>query len=720
VPWFKSISNAAEEMENAPVVPRVPVGGTFAVGPDDYAGLGDGLSKLINPINRDGTISDEDWIMWFNRQPTDIRQMMVGDAHDLANSIGIFGVDSPANKKALIADASKNVVKQFAKDMAHNSIRHFLYNTFTNKQIYLSLFNVANSPKNAVNIISALDWRTLMARPGGIIQTSLTDAFNRSVNGFIPIDPNEAGPLQAVLNRIVSNKTIGTVGKWGAVFSDFALAKIAGMTKEEFKSFKDIHAGNITDSSVAAAYTRALGMRNRDASKDRGFLQNEFMRAIDPWFNIGSEGVSPLADMSIATRTKIFQDLAKDVMTLPEEDSIAARLRIISRNKHHPSSGIYDMVGVADDGIYRMQDMLNSELVDNSVDAIAHKDVLDIYGKLMGKTQSNAKDLLNSPEFKSSLAELSDNKRTLLIDMIKKPTVKSMVKSFFVDLESSAVTELDMIRVSEISPNGISTFGSFPTKDISKLTIGPDGRFYTASKEDLISIWKKAHPRVDEKKFISVELNVGTDGTMEINPKYIEWMQTTGANIERMPTGKISDVRNRQALLKTQPAKYNINAEYVIKTTEGDNIYKNKPIVEQALSSIRGVSPWSTRAQITDLATIGVTKIGHADPSAYGKKYVEAINKIEHAIVQVVDTMKDEAGIKGGQGTLSFQDYQMIRDEKVEQVARTVRGYVKELLPPYAEYKDVHGPIMQFLGDGVNSEIFLSRIRLIMKQRLGV
>jgi len=161
------------------------------------------------------------------------------------------------------------------------------------------------------------------------------------------------------------------------------------------------------------------------------------------------------------------------------------------------------------------------------------------------------------------------------------------------------------------------------------------------------------------------------------------------------------------------PPKYLFDAEYIITTNEGDNIYRNKPIVEQALGKIHGISPWSTRNQIDDLATTGITKIGSAGKNTYGKKYTDAINKIEYTIGQVVDTMKNEVGMKD---LVTGR----VNEEKVEQVARTVRGHIKEMLPPYTEYKDIQGAIVQFLGKDVDSEIFLERIKLIINQKLGM
>jgi len=707
-PWFKSISGVASDLEGV-TVPRVPVGGEFAVTPDEFGG---GLEKLVKPINKDGTISDEDWIMWFNRQPTDIRQMMVGDAHDIANSIGVFGVDSPASKKALIASASKKIVTKFSKDMGQYTLRSFIFNTFTHPKIYASLFEMYASPKTIPQQIANLGLRGLMFSPTGIARNSVIDGFNRALNGMIPIDPNEPGPLHAVLNRIIGNRTIGAIGTNASSIGDFISAKLAGLKKEEWRALKGIYTGDINDASITDAATRAIGIKDRNTSEVRGFLNSEASRAFDAWFNIGAEGISPLADMSIATRTKIFQDIATKI-SVPEEEPINALLRRIKANGNHISNNVYNMGGLMDGSDYAIRGFLNTNIVDNSVDAIVHKDVLDIYGKLMGKVKSNPIDLLKSDEFKNKMMQLSKDKRELLIDMIKKPDVQAMVKRFFYGVGERVVTELDIIRVSEISPNGVSIAGSLPIRDITKFTIGPDGRFYATSKERLIQIWKTVHPLVDQSKFVSIDMNVNAGGYMALNPAYIKWQETVGINLERIPGAKLDDVMERQKVLHNMPPKYLFDAEYIITTNEGDNIYRNKPIVEQALGKIHGISPWSTRNQIDDLATTGITKIGSAGKNTYGKKYTDAINKIEYTIGQVVDTMKNEVGMKD---LVTGR----VNEEKVEQVARTVRGHIKEMLPPYTEYKDIQGAIVQFLGKDVDSEIFLERIKLIINQKLGM
>jgi hypothetical protein len=427
------------------------------------------------------------------------------------------------------------------------------------------------------------------------------------------------------------------------------------------------------------------------------------MRAIDPWFNIGAEGISPLAEMSVVHRTEVLSNLAKDVMALPEGIAISSKLREISRNRNR-LSGLYDMVNVTDDGLYKIQDILNATIIDDSVDAVRHKDVLDIYGKLRGKTRSGATDLIKSGELKDRLLELSPNKRVLLIDMIKSPQVRGVVESFFLDVETKVITELDLIRVSEISPLGIRLFGNMPTLKINKFTIGPDGKFYAAPKEEVIMLWKKMHPRVDESKFVSVEIDIG--GNEKINPEFIKWMEDVNPRFGGAKTSYVADIKRRKAAMDTKPMQYIGHPEYIIRTSEGDRIYKNKASVEQAIGSIRGISPWSTRDQLKDLATSGITKIGQDKPNIYGPKYDEAINKIEQAIKKAVNN----ADIGDDRPS----------DIKVEQIANVARIHAMDVLSPIGEYKDVHGPIIQFMGEYTNSDLFLSRVRLTITQKMNM
>jgi len=709
-PWFKSISSAAEELEQVPRKPRVPIGAKFDIGPDDFAGFGDGLSKLIKPIKPDGTISDEDWIMWFNKQPFDIRQMMVGDEHDLANSLGVFGVDAPIDKKALIVSASKNVGKVFAKDMATNSVRQLMFNTFTNSEVYSSLFDIWNSPKKAMTTISSLAWKRLMFGPGGIIKNSVTEAFNRSVNGLIPIDPNEAGPLQALINRVASTKTFNKASFWwnmlgGKFINNKLITKLSGMAEEERAVWGKVAAGDTSEAAIAEAYTKAIGMRNKKVKENSGFLQSEFMRAIDPWFNIGVEGVAPLADMSIVHRTEIFQQLAKDIITLPEDEAIAARLRPIMRNKNHISNSIFNSTSFADDGLYRIQDLVNTTVRDTEKDVLGKKEVLDIYGKLMGTQRSSAKILLTDEAFKGRLLRLPENQRTILLDLLHNPTIKSVVKKFYIDSTTSIASDLEAIRVIEITPQGMRVgIGGWPTREINNITIGPDGMMYNATKEELISMWKKADPRVDISRFVSIDVNIG-GRVVETSPTI---------SFDKMSSKKLDDIKKRQAVIKKVSATPDKNIyEYIFTLKDKDVSLKNRGMISNALMRVQGMSPFSLPSKIDELIKTGVLKVGQGNPAGYGEKYVEAINKIEGSIKQVLANMKNE--LTPGDKVIG-----RIGEDKVSDIATSVRGNIKDILSPYGEYKFVHVPINQFVGETIDSEAFLSRIRLLAHQMYGV
>jgi SPP1 gp7 family putative phage head morphogenesis protein len=713
-PWFKSVSNAAEEMEAEIRKPRVAIGQTFNIGPDDFAGFGDGLSKLVRPVNADGTISDEDWIMWFNKQPFDIRQMMVGDVHNMANALGVFGVDSPVDKKAFIVNASKNIAKTFAKDMTKNTIRQTVYNTLTDGSVLQAIADIASDPKNAASILAKVPFRRLMFKKGGVLQTSSAEAFNRSVGGLMPIDPNEIGPLQMLISRITGDKTVGKIAKFMKPWGTTVMAKLAHMTPEEWATWGPVLGGDVSPKTLEDAYARATGNKHGNEDKTKGAMHGT-MQAFDAWFNVIGEGLAPMADMSIASRTKIFEDLAKDIAALPEIEAVNARLRGILRNKEHVSNNMFTTLKMSDDAIYRMQDSLSNVSITAESDAIPTKEVLDIYGQLMRTQRSSAKGLLEDEVLKERLVRLPSKQRTLLVDTyLTDPTMKAKVQRFFIDTTVNNTALLEAIRIRSVGSNGVVLATKNITSGTVRVTIGPDGKMYNASKQDLEYLWRKIDPKTDTSKFVSMDINIG--GNVTENPAYLDWQKTVGANLERKPYTDIQGVKTRKKAIESMPTRKTFGEyEYEIVLENKDDAVNNRSNVQTAIMNIDGVHTFSASSKVSVLLEKGVLKVGEGDSSsyAYKKKYSEAIIKIESIIDKTV-RKKDELKLDKRNTMVR------IGDEKIQEIATLVRSNIGDILNPKGEFKDVHTGIKQFVGDVENSEAFLNRIRIAVNKVYNV
>jgi SPP1 gp7 family putative phage head morphogenesis protein len=706
-PWFKSISGtAAEEFDKEVEKPPVPLGKSFDVSPDDFAGFGDGLNKLMRPINPDGTISDEDWIMWFNKQPADIREMMVGDAHDLANSIGVFGVDTPANKKAFIANMTKNIAKTFAEDMAKNSVRSFVFNTFTNKDIYMSLFDIYNNPKNVLSIISKLKLKNVMFDRGGVVQTSLADAFNRSVNELMPPDPDGVSPLQFLVSKFSGTKVFNILNKGWKIVGDAVMAKWMGVSPEEFAAFKPILDGDKSGNTLRDSLTKAMGLSDRKAIEHGGFLRSEFMQIIDPWFNISIEGIAPIADASIISRTKIFEQVAKDMAELPEVEALSANMRMILRKSGYTGGGIFNTSSITDEGLYAAKSFMNESIVDPGSDIIVRKAIRDIYGILMGKSQSSTKELLNSVAFKERLLEIPKAQREYLLSSITNAVTRDMIRKFFIDTTGDAVTILESVRISSVTPEGINMgkgAGAVLTRGVTSVTIGPDGIMYRISREELIEVWKRADPRVDTSKFVSAKISMGGK-TVETAKATLKRIDSRGLaygseiSFSQTPWGQQQKIIKAEAI-KPDKSIY----EYDIELFDKQDAVKNRELVTRALRQVRGIGEkFSVDKEVKVLAETGTLTIRSINPSVFGAHYEEVMNRIDITIGQVIEEM----GIRPPIDNLSM--------DTVNSIASTVRNRSMSFI-----YADIHDSIMKYLGEVGNGEMFISRIKLLLSNKLG-